>query len=154
MASEETKKTHHYTKHLKEQREFPEYLINNVTMYVIDQLPLIESVVNEFYTNEYMTPESWKALKDLCVSVYEHDNGELRYLRIELEKLQKCKYLSNNLGSTLYNVREKDRFRYVKDFITKYKEIDDNTKKPEQYKTMLMLNIMSHIYYLLTETPK
>jgi hypothetical protein len=154
MESETPKKTHHYTKHLKEQREYPDYLINNVTTFIIDQLPTIKQIVDEFYTNGFMSEKSWKKLKDLCISVYEHDSGEIRYLWIDLEKIQKCKYLSNNLGSTIYNVREKDRFRYIKNFIAKYNAIDETVKNPEQYETSLMLHIISHIYYLLTETPK
>ncbi len=148
------KKTHHYTKHLKEQREYPEYLIESVTAYVITQLPIITTIVDEYNTNEFISKESWEILKNICTAVHERDNGDIQYIRMDETKLKKCKYLSNNSDSTLYNVREKARFGFVNDFLKMYNGINESTKKPDQLKTMIMLNIITHIYYLLTETEK
>jgi hypothetical protein len=152
----EVKKERHYTKHLPEQREFGEWVFNDLYPIIRDNIDKLEIIFDKFVNTEdhEISEEDWKFVKEVCVQLEKIIPEDRRIGSFNPDSIKSAKYKDKEKHSGFYFVRTNDHARFALKIIENSKKYSIDDKKELKILLGQYFTIADHIYYFVTAPEK
>lgn len=152
----EVKKEHHYTKRLPEQREFGEWVFNDLFPIIRDNIDKLEIIFDKFVNTEdhEISEEDWKFVKEVCVQLEKIIPEDRRIGSFNPDSIKSAKYKDKEKHSGLYFVRTNDHARFALSIIKNSRKYSIDESKELKILLGQYFTIADHIYYFITAPEK